>query len=102
MFVILRQGIHTIQGVLTEQDGVVSHNMVKWAEYLNRESVVYIEGLVQTPQDGQAEIKATTIHEIEIKIEKVNKPHSLPRALFTNYHQVPCHCNPNNRPPVPS
>jgi aspartyl/asparaginyl-tRNA synthetase len=80
VFLILRQGIHTVQGVLTKEDGVTSQNMIRWAELLRRETIVYVQGKIQTPQDGQSSVKTTTVHEVEIKIEKVS---SLPCAINT-------------------
>lgn len=71
-FMVFRHQLHTIQGVLTVEDGVVSDNMVRWAEDLHRESIVLVEGKVHAPQEaGQDKVKSTTIHEIEIKIEKL-------------------------------
>jgi len=46
--------------------------MVRWAEGLNRESVVLVEGIVQKPQDGQEEVHSTRVHNHEVKIEKVS------------------------------
>lgn len=61
----------TIQGVLTEDDDAVSENMVRCVEGINRESIVLVEGTIQEPPKDQHEVKSTTIHEVEIKIEKV-------------------------------
>lgn len=71
MFTIFRQQLYTIQGVLTEANEEVSENMVRWAEGLNRETIVLVEGKVQIPPANQGEIKTTTVHQREIKIEKV-------------------------------
>ena len=57
--------------MLTEEEGKVSQNMVRWAEGLNRESIVHVEGRVQKPQDGQEQVHSTRVHNHEIKIEKV-------------------------------
>ncbi|KZT18358.1 aspartyl-tRNA synthetase cytoplasmic [Neolentinus lepideus HHB14362 ss-1] len=71
-FLILRHQLHTVQGVLTVEEGLVSDNMVRWAEDLHRESIVLVEGKVHAPQEGgQDRIKSTTIHEVEVKIEKL-------------------------------
>jgi aspartyl/asparaginyl-tRNA synthetase len=71
MFLVLRQGISTVQAVLSEEEGAVSRNMVRWAGNLTRETIVYVQGKIQKPGAGQSEVKQTTIHEVEIAIEKV-------------------------------
>ena len=71
VFIILRYQMTTVQGVLTEDDVTVSQNMVRWAEGINRESIVLVEGTVQDPPEDQQEVKSTSIHNVEIKIEKV-------------------------------
>ena len=82
MFLVLRQGISTIQAVLSEEDGKVSRNMVRWAGNLNRETIVYVQGKIQRPGDGHSEVKQASIHEVEISIEKVLPFHSRPASPF--------------------
>ena len=67
----MRQGISTVQAVLSEQEGKVSYNMVRWTGDLHRETIVYVEGKIQKPGDGHSEVKQASIHEVEISIEKV-------------------------------
>lgn len=71
VFLVFRRHLYTVQGVLTVEEGIVSPQMVRWAETLHTESIVWVEGTIQQPQGGQDVIKSTTVHEIEIKIEKV-------------------------------
>ena len=71
MFLVLRQGISTVQAVLTEEEEKVSRNMVRWAGDLRRETIVYVQGKIQKPGDGHPEVKQASIHEVEISIEKV-------------------------------
>jgi aspartyl/asparaginyl-tRNA synthetase len=71
VFIILRQQLYTIQGVLTQSEGTVSETMVRWAEGLGREAIVLVEGKVQMPPPDQGEVKTTTVHQRELKIEKV-------------------------------
>ena len=78
MFLVLRQGISTVQAVLSEEEGKVSSNMVRWAGNLNRETIVYIQGKIQKPGDGQPEVKQTSVHEVEISIQKVRSFPSRP------------------------
>ncbi|KZT64350.1 lysyl-tRNA synthetase [Daedalea quercina L-15889] len=71
VFLIFRSQLTTLQGVLTEEEGMVSQNMVRWAEGLNRESIVLVEGMVQKPGDGQEEVHSTRVHNHEVKVEKL-------------------------------
>lgn len=71
MFLVLRQGIATVQAVLSETEGKVSRSMVRWAGNLTRETIVYVQGKIQMPGDGQPEVKQASIHEVEIAIDKV-------------------------------
>jgi len=86
MFIVLRQGISTVQAVLSEEEGKVSPNMVRWAGNLNRETIVYVQGRIQKPGDGHSEVKQATIHEVEISIEKVRPFSSLPASPFHSAH----------------
>jgi aspartyl/asparaginyl-tRNA synthetase len=73
VFIILRQQLYTLQGILTEETDKVSENMVRWAEGLSRETIVLVEGKVQLPPPNQGEIKTTTVHTREVRIEKVSR-----------------------------
>ena len=81
MFFVLRQGISTVQAVLSQEDGKVSRNMVRWAGNLHRETIVYVQGKIQKPGDGHPEVKQASIHEVEISIEKV-------RAIPSPFHPI--------------
>ena len=82
MFLVLRQGISTVQAVLSEEEGRVSRNMVQWAGNLHRETIVYVQGKIQKPGDGHSEVKQTSVHEVEISIEKVRPFPSQPLSPF--------------------
>ncbi|KIJ51289.1 hypothetical protein M422DRAFT_158559 [Sphaerobolus stellatus SS14] len=71
IFLIFRQQTATIQGILTVEEGRVSESMVRWAEHLRRESIVLVEGIIQRPKDGQDEVKTASIHDLEVKIDKM-------------------------------
>ena len=76
-----------MQAVLAEQEGKVSHNMIRWAGDLRRETIVYVQGKIQMPGDGQPEVKQASIHEVEISIEKVrafSKPRGLRILLYSS------------------
>lgn len=79
-FIVFRQGLSTLQGVLLVKENVVSINMVKWALRLNLESVVIVHGHVQRPQDGQKEIRSCTVHNAEVLIDRVSQPIPAQRA----------------------
>ncbi|KAK7845506.1 aspartate--tRNA ligase 2, cytoplasmic [Quercus suber] len=66
-FVVLRERGFTVQCVLTEQDGVVSRPMLKYAAGLSRESIVDVEGVVSVPG---ITINSTT-QQVEIQVRKI-------------------------------
>jgi aspartyl/asparaginyl-tRNA synthetase len=70
LFLVFRQNIGTIQGVLTEGE-TVSKNMLLWAETIHHESVVWVEGVLQIPQNEQGEVRSSSVRDVEVKIEKV-------------------------------
>jgi len=70
LFLVLRQNIGTIQGVLTKGE-TVSRNMLLWAETIHVESVVWVEGVLQTPQNKKHEVEAPSVRDVEVRIEKV-------------------------------
>lgn len=70
LFLVFRQSIGTIQGVLTEGE-TVSQNMLLWAETIHPESIVWVEGILQIPQNDQHEVKSSSVRDVEVKIEKV-------------------------------
>ncbi|KAI0088428.1 hypothetical protein BDY19DRAFT_950849 [Irpex rosettiformis] len=96
VFLVLRQGLDTIQGVLTESsskddeadgqangdahnekgflDFQVSENMVRWSEGLAREAIVRVVGVLQHPpeEEGQFEVKSASISEKEVKIGMIH------------------------------
>ncbi|GBE81627.1 aspartyl-tRNA synthetase cytoplasmic [Sparassis latifolia] len=71
LFVVFRSQLTTLQGVLAEDSEHVSEHMIRWAEGLNRETVVYVEGVVQTPPADQEEVHSTSVHNREIRVQKL-------------------------------
>jgi aspartyl/asparaginyl-tRNA synthetase len=68
-FVVLRQGMDTIQGLATvNQEGTISKQMVKWAASINMESIVLVHGTVKQVAE---EIKSATISDAEVHISKI-------------------------------
>lgn len=68
-FVLLRQQVETIQGVLHWSEDGVSEQFVRWAEHLNTESRVHVVGSVRRAPEP---VKGCTMHEIEIMIERMH------------------------------
>jgi aspartyl-tRNA synthetase len=83
-FIIFRDQIELIQGVLAYREGEVSENFVRWAEHLVNEGLVHVQGRLQTPPE---EIKGCSIHDLEVRIDTMHvvvpvKDH-LPADTFT-------------------
>lgn len=65
VFLIFRQQISTIQGVMVEEPGKISIAMLHWAEHLRTGNVMLVKGVVQEPTSP---VKATSIHDVEVGI----------------------------------
>ena len=63
VFLIFRQQINTIQGVLHEEEGVISQLMLHWAEHVRTGSVMLVKGVIK-----KAEVKSASIHGIEVHV----------------------------------
>ena len=68
-FVIFRDQIELIQGVLAYREGEVSENFVRWAEHLTNEGFVHVQGKLQRPPE---EIKGCSIRELEVRIDTMH------------------------------
>ncbi|KAJ3874549.1 aspartyl-tRNA synthetase [Lentinula edodes] len=72
VFILLRQQLDTIQGVLSVSDageGPTEH-MVRWGSRLEEESIVHVKGVVQRPKDG--EVHSTSVHTLELRIVELH------------------------------
>lgn len=69
VFIVLRQQMSTIQGVLEEQPGSVTEHFVQWAEHLPVEAIVRVAGIVQNPQQ---KVKGSSVHDAEISIQELH------------------------------
>lgn len=69
VFLIFRQQISTIQGVLVEEPGKVSALMIHWAEHLRTGNILLVTGVLQKPQ---IPVKSASIHTVEIKISHLH------------------------------
>ena len=65
VFLIFRQQIHTLQGVLHEEPSKISALMVHWAEHIHIGSILRVTGTLQKPSDP---VKSSTIHNMEVHV----------------------------------
>lgn len=65
VFLIFRQQISTIQGVLVEEPGKISAIMIHWAEHLRTGNIMLVKGVLQKPQ---IPVKSASIHTMEVKV----------------------------------
>ena len=80
-FILFRNALHTIQGVL-HRDEVISDHMIKWINRLPPESLVQVIGTLQTPKEP---VKSATIFNLEVNVESihlVSAAHNLPFDLY--------------------
>ena len=68
VFLIFRQQINTIQGVLHEQPGVVSEIFLHWAEHVRTGSVLLVKGVIQKPV---VPVKSASIHGVEVVVKEL-------------------------------
>jgi lysyl-tRNA synthetase class II len=68
-FILLRQQISTIQGVLHEEPDVISQVMIHWAEHLRTGSILLVKGKISKPQ---IPIKSASIHAVEVQITELH------------------------------
>ncbi|KAI8376517.1 uncharacterized protein BYT42DRAFT_499007 [Radiomyces spectabilis] len=68
-FFVLRQGVSTIQGIITADADKISKQMIKFCVGIPAESIVLIEATVAKPVE---EVKSCTISDAELAINKVH------------------------------
>ena len=68
-FVVLRQQLATIQGILHEKEEVVSTHMVQWTERIPAESIVLVKGRLQR---SEVPIMGCSIRDLEISIQELH------------------------------
>lgn len=83
-FVIFRDQIDLIQGVLAYREGEISENFVRWAEHLTSEGLVHVTGQLQKPPEP---VTGCSVRELEVRIDSMHlvvpvKEH-LPVDVFT-------------------
>lgn len=82
-FLVFRQQIDTIQGVLHEVPGQKSILFLHWAERLRTGSIVLVKGTLKKPD---VPVKSATIHNLEVQIaelhEIVRREASVPFSVY--------------------
>ena len=68
-FFVFRQGVSTIQGIITADENTISKPMIKFCVGIPAESIVVVEGKVTKPVD---EVKSCTISDAELAISKIH------------------------------
>ena len=82
-FIIFRQQLGTVQGVLAQRDGEITEHMVRWAERIPTGSIVIVKSTVQKPLQ---EVKSATTHNLELLINELHvlarRPEAVPFTVF--------------------
>ncbi|KAI9494907.1 hypothetical protein BDB00DRAFT_816276 [Zychaea mexicana] len=68
-FFVFRQGVSTMQGIITADEDTISKPMVKFCVGIPAESIVIVEGKITKPVD---EVKSCTISDAELAISKIH------------------------------
>ncbi|KAI5292535.1 hypothetical protein KEM52_006284 [Ascosphaera acerosa] len=83
VFILFRQQITTIQGVLHEQPGEVSTVMVHWAEHIPLGSIVRVRAVVR---DAAVPVQSTDFHNVELGIQSLHvvarREESVPFTIY--------------------
>lgn len=82
-FVVFRQQLVTIQGVVHQEEGAISQHMVQWIERIPTGSIIVVRGQIKKPDQP---VTSTTKHDIEISIRELHVVSRRPQAVpFTVY-----------------
>jgi ergosteryl-3beta-O-L-aspartate synthase len=68
VFLIFRQQLATIQGVMVEKPGEIGPLMMHWAEHLRTGSIVLVTGTLKKPE---IPVRSASIHTIEVHVSKL-------------------------------
>jgi ergosteryl-3beta-O-L-aspartate synthase len=68
VFLIFRQQITTIQGVMVEEPNKVGPLMMHWTEHLRTGSIVLVTGTLKKPE---IPVKSVSMHTVEIHVSKL-------------------------------
>lgn len=68
VFLVFRQKLSTIQGVMVETPGKIGPLMMHWAEHLRTGSIILVSGTLKKPQ---IPVKSATIHTMEVQVSQL-------------------------------
>lgn len=68
-FFVFRQGVSTIQGIITADENTISKQMVKYCVGIPAESIVVVEATISKPVD---EVKSCTVSDSELAIHQIH------------------------------
>ncbi|ORY97482.1 hypothetical protein BCR43DRAFT_523651 [Syncephalastrum racemosum] len=68
-FFVFRQGVSTIQGIITADENTISKQMVKYCVGIPAESIVVVEATISKPVD---EVKSCTVSDSELSIHQIH------------------------------
>ncbi|MCJ1439670.1 MAG: hypothetical protein MMC23_000150 [Stictis urceolatum] len=84
VFIVFRWQEHTLQGVLKQEEGIISEHWVRWAEHLSPETVVFVQGVLKSPEQ---EVKGCSIHDAELDVQQLHVVSEVSENLpFSVYH----------------
>lgn len=79
-FLELRQKTHTIQAIISVEEGAISKQMVKFVNGISPESLVLVEAIVASPLDL---VKSCSVQNVELQIQKIHVVSEAARLPFT-------------------
>jgi aspartyl-tRNA synthetase len=68
-FFVFRQGVSTIQGIITANEETISKQMIKFCVSIPAESIVLVEATIVKPVE---EVKSCTVSDAELSISKIH------------------------------
>ena len=84
-FLILRQGLCTIQAVIRAREGMITKHMVQWTERIPTGSIIVVKGLLVKPEQT---VKYCSIHDTELIVDEVHviarRPEAVPFTVYEN------------------
>lgn len=84
-FVVLRQQLDTVQGVLHFREGVVSEGFIRWASHIFTEGLVHVEGHIQTPKEP---VTGCSVHTMEVLIDTMHLVVPVEEHLPVDVHDI--------------
>lgn len=83
IFIVFRQQVTTLQGVLAEKPGMVSTLMIQWAEHIRVGSIVKVKGVLAR---SKVPVAGCTIHDVELDIQElhviVRREYPIPFSVY--------------------